>query len=141
MIRIIVFGSRTWTNADHLTARLARLPRELGVEPGEILLVHGDCKNGADFFADEAARELLFRVERHPAIWRPRGAVGPVDYGAGPRRNRHMASLGARLAIGFRMPGKSSGTDNMRDECELREVPVERHGWDWRDTAWHGVRP
>jgi hypothetical protein len=66
-------------------------------------------------------------------LWRKAG--GGIDYGAGPRRNRHMAELGASLAIGFRMPGKSDGTDNMWSECELRGIPVERHGWDW-PTRW-----
>lgn len=128
-MRVIVFGSRNWPELYHfhIAKRLSELPRD-------VVIVHGDCKTGADFYADSIAATYSIRVERHPAIWYPIPG-GPMDRSAGPRRNAHMASLGADLAIGFRAPGKSNGTDNMADECELRGIPVERNGWDWRKSA------
>jgi hypothetical protein len=132
-MRIIIFGSRNWNQYGHIHERIWALP-------DGCIIVHGACNTGADEMADRVARARGFKVERHPAVWRPRGQAGPVDYAAGPTRNANMARLGAALAIGFRMPGKSNGTDNMRDEAELRGIPVERHGWGWRETAWHGVR-
>lgn len=120
MNRVIVFGSRSWPlqYVGHMEQRLERLP-------AGTIVVHGACETGADYWAAILAGRLGFRIEAHPANWRELGRA------AGPRRNAHMASLGAALAIGFRMPGISKGTDNMADEAELRGIPVERHGWGW----------
>jgi hypothetical protein len=127
-MRVIVFGSRSWPLPyfEYMDQRLAQLP-------AGTLIVHGACMTGADWWAEAIARTRGFQVERHPANWKELGLS------AGPRRNRHMASLGADLAIGFRMPGKSNGTDNMADEAELARIPVERHGWDWPSGAWDRV--
>lgn len=125
-MRVIVFGSRKWPvqYAEYIAERLGQLP-------DGVTIVHGACATGADWWADQYARARGLQIERHPAIWKPEGLSGPTDFSAGPRRNAHMASLGADLAIGFRMPGKSNGTDGMWGECELRGIPVERHGWGW----------
>lgn len=133
-MRVIVFGSRTWPAEyyQYMYERLARLP-------AGTTIVHGACLSGADWWGDQIAIARGFQVERHPAIWKPDGRQGRTDYSAGPRRNKHVASLGAELAIGFRMPGKSNGTDNMADECELVGIRVERHGWGWRQSAWDRV--
>lgn len=126
MNRVIVFGSRNW-----LREYDTYVARELEKLPADTLIVHGACRTGADAAADFYARARGLEVETHPAIWKPEGPQGRTDYAAGPRRNKHMAGLGARLAIGFRMPGKSSGTDNMWSECVLAGIPVARHGWNW----------
>lgn len=133
-MRVIIFGSRSWPVEyfQYMYGRLAQLP--VGTT-----IVHGACLSGADWWADQIAQARGFAVERHQAIWKPDGRQGRTDYAAGPRRNRHMASLGADLAIGFRMPGKSNGTDNMAAEAELVRIPVERHGWDWPRGAWERV--
>ena len=133
-MRIIVFGSRSWPAEyyGYIRDRLWQLPDGATV-------VHGACPTGADWWTDQIARARGLRVEAHPAIWKPDGRQGPTDYSAGPRRNKHMASLGAALAIGFRMPGKSDGTNNMAAEAELVGIPVERHGWDWARGAWDRV--
>ena len=127
-MRVIIFGSRTWPSeyAGYIHQRLAQLPLDA-------VIVHGACPSGADWWAAQYARARGLRVEAHPANWRELGRA------AGPRRNHHVASLGADLAIGFRMPGKSNGTDNMADEAELARIPVERHGWDWPSGAWNRV--
>ena len=132
--RVIVFGSRSWPLEyyQYIYDRLVRLP-------ASTTIVHGACLSGADWWANQIAGVLRFDIERHPACWKPNGPQGRTDYSAGPRRNRHMASLGAELAIGFRMHGKSNGTDNMAAECELARIPVERHGWDWVRGAWDRV--
>jgi len=70
-------------------------------------------------------------IEQHPANWYPNGVI--LDRAAGFKRNVYMASLGARFAIGFRSPGKSNGTDHMRQQCALRGISGEliRSGTDW----------
>lgn len=133
-MRVIVFGSRSWPSEyyGYMYERLRQLPEGSTV-------VHGACLSGVDWWADQIARARGLLIEPHPALWKPDGRQGRTDYSAGPRRNKHMASLGADLAIGFRMPGKSNGTDNMADEAELARIPVERHGWDWRVSTWNKV--
>lgn len=125
-LRVIVFGSRNWTHYGYIQDRILCLP-------DGTTIVHGACRTGADQIADDVARARGFAVEQHHAAWYPNGYTPGrrPDYSAGPRRNKHMAQLGASLAIGFRSPGKSNGTDNMWAECMLAGIQVERHGWDW----------
>lgn len=113
-MRVIVFGSRNYKWYYTIKARLAKLPEGT-------VIVHGDCPTGADNLADEAARELGFPVERHPALWEVYGRR------AGPIRNEETALLGADLAIGFRSRGKSNGTDDMARRCANHRIPVEMH--------------
>lgn len=131
--RVIVFGSRNWSAElnDYIWARLRELPERLQIPHYDLLVVHGACRTGADAVADAYCVQNGIAVERHPAVWRPGGPGTPTDLSAGPRRNAHMAELGARHAVGFRMPGKSDGTDGMWGECTLRNIPVDRHGWGW----------
>lgn len=120
-MRVIVFGSRDWPleHYSYIHARIWNLPEGTTV-------VHGACPSGVDYLADRVATARGLQIERHPANWSELGKA------AGPRRNAHMASLGADLAIGFRAPGASRGTDNMEAEALLRGITVERHGWGWR---------
>lgn len=107
--RLLIYGSRTWRDAGTIRAFVAMQP------PGTII-VHGAQKSwdpetktfyGADYFADQAAREFGFQVEPHPAKWNQYGRR------AGPLRNREMADSRPDRAHGFRMPGESPGTDDM----------------------------
>ena len=94
-------------------------------------LVHGACPSGADYMADLVWRQLCGSVERHPADWDGYRARGLDPRKAGPDRNEHMASLGADLAIGYRMAGESKGTDDMARACERHGIPLVRRGWGW----------
>ena len=112
--RVIVFGSRYWTNVAPIYQALAVLKAEHGED---LLVVHGDCPTGADAIAEEVCRLHLgtpVEQEKHPADWKRYGTS------AGPRRNAEMATLGARLVLGFRDHGPSPGSDGMRRECVRR---------------------
>lgn len=109
-LRVIVCGSREWTDREAIADRLFDLP------PGSTI-VHGNAK-GADRIAGQEAQKLGHEVEVHPANWNRWGK------GAGPIRNTHMAELGADLCIAF-WDGRSKGTAHMVDCAEKHGIPLE----------------
>lgn len=120
MTRVIVFGSRLWTDVRAIMMRLVRLPFAT-------TLVHGACPKGADDIAQRVWRRWMLIDEPHPANWHPDGTFR-TDYDAGFKRNEFMAVLGADLAIGFRAPGRSNGTDDMARRCLAHGIPLEKIG-------------
>lgn len=118
----IFFGSRGWDDYENIFWRMALLSRDT-------IIRHGAAR-GADSIAGMIARALGFEEDQHPVlpeVWRREGKR------AGHNRNRRMALLGADIAIGFRCPGKSNGTDNMREQAESCNIPVEMHGTGWKE--------
>lgn len=75
-VKVLVCGSRVWTNRSIIREWLAKLP------PGSIV-VHGAAP-GADTLAGEEATTLGFEVRRYPADWTKHGNA------AGPIRNQQM---------------------------------------------------
>lgn len=93
MIRVIVCGSRDWTDYGTIEGYLDALAR---ANPSHgITVVHGAAR-GADALAGQAARNLGMVEEPHPADWAGRGRS------AGPERNRLMLDLGADLVVAFK---------------------------------------
>ena len=74
--RVMITGSRTWTDEDKIRTALSELPEGSTV-------VHGNAR-GADKIADRVAKELGLEVEVSPANWREEGRS------AGVRRNARM---------------------------------------------------
>jgi len=74
--KILVTGSREWTN-------WAAIERELRRFPSGTILVHGAAR-GADSIADEIGHRLGFVIRRYPADWDKHGKS------AGPIRNSQM---------------------------------------------------
>ena len=99
-MRVLVCGSRTWTDRARIRAELETLPRDA-------IIIHGACPSGADAIANEEAEALGMRVERYPADWNHYGKR------AGFLRNTEMANTQPDLCLAFRTPGKSNGTDDM----------------------------
>ena len=110
-MRVIVCGSRSWTDADEILNRLIKLPPQSTI-------VHGGGR-GADAIANQVARSIGFSIEVFAANWIKHG------FAAGPIRNYKMADSGADLCIAFRMPGKSNGTDDMIAKAKAAGIPVE----------------
>jgi YspA, cpYpsA-related SLOG family len=96
--RVLVTGSRTWTDAGVIAGVLAGHYREGAV------LVSGACPRGADALAEEYWALLGGRVERHPADW--------AGYGrrAGFVRNAQMVSAGADVCVAFIRDGSPGAT-------------------------------
>lgn len=119
MRRILVTGSRDWTDAETireaLHAEYLRAVMETGDEP---VLVHGHCPTGADAIADAVWLTNTGQLsERHPADWDRYGKA------AGPRRNQEMVDLGAYVCLAFPLPG-SRGTRHCMTAAERAGIPV-----------------
>jgi len=112
-MRVLVCGSRSWTDADAIRCELNPLP------PAGLTILHGACRTGADWIADEWCREFNVTTERFPANWRKYGK------GAGPMRNRAMLDTHPDLVLAFRADGPSPGTDDMIREAQRRRIPVK----------------
>lgn len=97
--RILVTGSRSWTDRAVIRAALAEV-----WHPGT-MLVSGACPGGADALCEACWSRWGGPVERHPAHWRPNGSF---DRAAGFRRNAAMVAEGADLCLAF-IRDKSAG--------------------------------
>lgn len=74
-MRVIVCGGRDYQDRAKVFESLDRLHQEKGIT----CVIHGDCRTGADRFADEWAKERGVDVQRYQADWIRLGrAAGPV---------------------------------------------------------------
>lgn len=105
-------GSRNWKDKDAVWEALD------GLLPDEnLLVVHGDCPNGADALADRWAFANRVPVERHGADWSAYGLS------AGPRRNAEMVASGADLCLAF-IKGYSKGASHTAGLAKKAGIPV-----------------
>ena len=88
--RVLVTGSRTWTDSDVIRTALAEAWRQ-----GARVLVSGACPRGADALAEQCWRAWGGHFERHPADWAAHGRA------AGFRRNAAMVASGPDLCLAF----------------------------------------
>lgn len=125
-IRILITGSRTWTDAWRIAEAIEQTINERDAD--EITIVHGACPSGADQLAaeyveslaawhDNAGRQLA--EERHPADWDRLGKR------AGFARNAEMVNLGADVCLAFIRDG-SRGATHTADLAEKAGIPVRR---------------
>lgn len=106
MSRILVTGSRDWTDYDTICRGLTvAIETVIADRPDDftITLVHGNAK-GADLLADRFmrnARKFMLTkgftivIEPHNADWEKWGKS------AGPVRNKEMVDLGADVIVAF----------------------------------------
>ena len=114
--RVLVTGSRNWTNRAAITSAL------LGVESLEgwdvdTVVIMGDAQ-GADDMARQAAISLGYSVEVHKASWHKYGKR------AGPDRNQRMVNAGANLCLAFPLAESKGTWDCVRRAAEAG-IPVE----------------
>lgn len=89
-MRIIVTGSRDWTDRDLIWHELNQRATSNAV------IVHGDCPTGADRMAKDWIKTQPDIIEEaHPADWKRYGRR------AGPIRNREMVELNADICLAF----------------------------------------
>lgn len=110
-VRVVVTGSRGWTNAGAIHRRLSLLPEGSTI-------IHGRAGSGADWIADVYARQLDFDVVRMPADWDLYGRR------AGIVRNIEMLNTDPELVLAF-WDGESRGTRHCVEEARKRGIPVE----------------
>ena len=119
VLKVLVCGSRLWTNRTPIEREL----RKLG--PG-VIVVHGAHWEGADAIADVVAQELGLIVRRYPANWRGYGRA------AGPKRNAEMIAkehlpaepINLCLAFAENFSG-AHGTSDMRRKAVAAGIRVE----------------
>jgi hypothetical protein len=111
-MRVLICGSRSWSDIHVITAAIKNLP--LGST-----IIHGACPTGADAIADVVGMMLGYDIERYPANWKQRGRS------AGPKRNQQMLDEGKPdYVIAFRSAGESHGTDDMMKRAEKAGLTV-----------------
>jgi hypothetical protein len=102
-MRVLITGSRSWTDRTTIERVIADLP-------AGTTIIHGGA-HGADTIAGDCATARGLAVEVYPvtpAEWTRYGKA------AGPMRNaRMLAESRPDLVIAFRAPGVSKGTDGM----------------------------
>lgn len=113
-MRVLICGSRSWTDQDAINYAIFGLPLDS-------IIIHGAAA-GADTLADQAAAMWGLTRYPYPADW--------AKYGrrAGPIRNQQMLDEGCPdLVIAFRRRGPSPGTDDMIKRARAEGIPVEIH--------------
>jgi hypothetical protein len=111
--RVLVTGSRTWTNHSVIWAELSAYRM---VRP---TLVHGDAR-GVDRIAAGIWHSWGVPVEAHPADWDSHGR------GAGMIRNRHMVTLGADVCLAF-IHNQSRGATHCANLAEQAGILTRRY--------------
>jgi hypothetical protein len=122
-MRVIVCGSRNWTDEATIRRAFSELP------PGKHTIIHGDCNRkrheitgervGADMIADGIAIELGHDVEAYPAEWDKYGNA------AGPIRNSKIAKLGGDRGRAFTDNlATSRGTADMVRKLRAAGIPT-----------------
>lgn len=112
MARILVTGSRHWTDRAVVVSALADQRRLLG----DAVLVHGDAR-GLDRLAAWVWSRWGLPVEVHPADWERFGRA------AGHRRNAEMVKAGADVCLAFPI-GASPGTRSCAAMAQKAGIPV-----------------
>jgi hypothetical protein len=118
-MRLLVCGSRTWTDQARLRQVLDQVVSEH--DDGQVTVTEGDAR-GADRLAGQLARERGWRLERYPADWTREGRA------AGFRRNARMLREGRPdLVVAFTVGplAESRGTADMVRRAQEAGVPVQ----------------
>lgn len=114
MKRVLITGSRTWTNRRVIERALRDVSSEYAGK--DITIVHGGA-HGADTIAGEIAQSLGMFTEVHKADWRRYGKS------AGAIRNRVMVDSGVQLCLAFPL-GEARGTRDCMRVAEKVGIPV-----------------
>jgi hypothetical protein len=135
--RILITGSRTWSDRHAIHWALVEAGRRSKHDPPGVLVIHGGA-DGADTIAAEEATALRCCVRKYPADWdrcdvacppgHRKSRRGGGDYCpmAGHRRNARMVELGADVCLAF-PHGAARGTRDCMARAEAAGIPVIVH--------------
>jgi SLOG family YspA-like protein len=118
-LRLLVCGSRTWTDAALLAEAVERVVAEHGQGRAGVVLIEGDAR-GADRLAGTLARARGWELETYPADWQRHGRA------AGMRRNARMLRQGRpeRVIACTDDLAASRGTADMVRRAHSAGLPV-----------------
>lgn len=125
-MRVLVTGSRNWTNRQVVSAAMAAL--SAFAPPPAIVIFHGGAK-GADAIADEAALHYGYAVE---PPWRPVYHRYPEDrrWEAPLDRNTEMVDSQPDLVLAFMLGTPTQGgTLDTVTKAKARGIPVIICNW------------
>lgn len=121
-MKVLVCGSREWTDMETIRSALATLP------PGSVVVNGGQGYFhkrtgrwvGADRISTVVGMRLGLGTIEVPANWRAEGKA------AGMKRNARMLAEHPDIEAvwAFRLPGRSPGTDGMMRLALERRIPV-----------------
>jgi len=114
-VRVLICGSRTWTDEDLILAQIFLLP-------DQSIIIHGAHPDGADAIARKWADVLMYEQDPYPADW-PR-------YGnqAGPIRNTRMLKEGKPDLVWAFTHELTGGTADMVSKARRAKVEVHVFG-------------
>lgn len=112
MYKILVCGSRDWTNKELIKEQLLKF-----IEKRDVVIIEGGCK-GADRLAREVAIEMKIKYETYNADWNKYGKA------AGPIRNSLMLKQGRpNIVIAFHNDiDNSKGTLDMINKASNENI-------------------
>ena len=115
MNRVLITGSRDWSNLNIIREELTKLFNDFGKS---VTLVSGHCPTGADAMCENIAKEFGWTLELHPADW------GQYGKPAGFIRNKKMVDSGADICLAFIRNGSrgASGTAKMSEEAGIKTL-------------------
>ncbi len=119
-MKILICGSRHWTNYNSILSVIRRLITCYGPD---ILIVEGGA-SGADLLSRKAAIECGISYKEFPADWNKYGRA------AGPIRNQQMLEEvmedeGRGMIIAFHEDlAKSKGTKDMVNRAKGKGIPI-----------------
>lgn len=116
--RILVTGSRTWTDTDAICSALDAAVLAIPPHTRDVWLVVGDCPTGADRIAYQWAVAAMIPIDAHIADWTTHGKA------AGPRRNAQMVGSGADLVLAF-IRNSSRGASHTVALARRAGIPVQ----------------
>lgn len=115
-MRILVTGSREWTDEELLHATLD----EVTAGHEKVTIVHGGCYRGADVMTSAYATQRGWTDETHEAEWNAGRPAGPI-------RNKEMVALGADVCVAFfKMTAANKGTTGCCNFAKKAGIPVVR---------------
>jgi len=119
-LRILICGSRDWSDKRRIGRYLDDLLMAEGLEPNQLVVIHGACK-GADHHAGMEAKGRGCQVLEFPANWSKFGLS------AGPKRNQQMLVEGKPDRVVAFHPDitTSKGTKDMVNRARFHGLPID----------------
>lgn len=120
MFRLLISGSRDWSDKLTITRELAVFAREHGKD---VVLVSGATYTGSDAMCESVAKTFEWIIETHPAKWNKQ-ENGSYNRRAGFQRNELMINLGADACLAFIKNG-SVGASQAIGLAEKAEITTK----------------